>query len=157
MVDFSTQPDRINLQYRSRKKSNAGENVELPLRLLVLGNFKGDKQHTPIEERKTVEVTQKNFDVAMRESDVKLTLNDDTSQTLHFQSLKDFHPDNIIHQHATLRLYALLRDRLSELHHPMNYGKTRAQAMTELKFAFGELVKHYYRQKKHSSTEENKV
>lgn len=157
MVDFSTPPDRINLQYRSSRKSDAGENVELPLRLLVLGNFKGDKQHTPIEERKTVDITQKNFDVAMRESEVKLTLNDDTSQILHFRSLKDFHPDKIIQQHDTLRHYELLRRRLTEIKHPINFGKTRAQAMTELKFAFGELVKHYYRQKKHASTEENKV
>lgn len=161
MVDFNNsfqeKPDRINLHYRSRRGSSSGDDVELPLRLLVMGNFKGHRQDTPVAERKALSVNANNFDAVMRESGISVTLNDTESQTLDFESLKDFHPDNIIQQHSTLRLYALLRQRLTQLKNPMSCGKTHDQIIAELELAFGKLIEKYNRQKQHSSTEQDKV
>ena len=97
--------------------------IELLLRLLLMGNFKGHRQTLPVAARKAMSTTPHNFEQAMRELDISVTLQEDEPETLHFQTLKDFHPDNITEQHSTLRLYKLLRKRLTRLKNPVSYAK----------------------------------
>lgn len=49
-MDLMLQKERINITYKA-KTNGQNEDVELPLKLMVMANLKG-KNETPLEERK---------------------------------------------------------------------------------------------------------
>ena len=63
--------ERINIKYVPATGDQQAE-TELPLKLLVVGDFKGGEENTPIEERKSVSVDKNNFQSVMREANLGL-------------------------------------------------------------------------------------
>ncbi|WGW01261.1 type VI secretion system contractile sheath small subunit [Vibrio sp. YMD68] len=120
--------ERINIKYIPAT-GDAQAEVELPLKTLVVGDFKGYTEDTPLDERSTVSVDKNNFESVMRESELSLItsvsnkLNDDKDTELpvelNFKSLADFTPDSIANQIPELNKLIELREALVALKGPL--------------------------------------
>lgn len=121
--------ERINIKYRT-ETGGAVEEVELPLRLLVAGDFTGRPDATPLEERKPINIDKNNFDEVLQSQHVGLKLQIDNtlsdkageqlSTELHFNSMSDFEPESVAQQIPELRELLELREALTELKGPLS-------------------------------------
>ncbi|APA89757.1 type VI secretion system contractile sheath small subunit (plasmid) [Paraburkholderia sprentiae WSM5005] len=106
----------------------AQKKVELPLKLLVAGDFSAGKEQAPLAERRKTDINKNNFDAVLADyaPDLRLaaanTLAGDGSElpvNLSFRSLKDFEPEQVARQipemQALLAVRNLLRDLKSNL------------------------------------------
>ena len=119
--------ERINIVYNSIS-GDAKEEVELPLKLLVTGDFTGREDDTPVEDRKVVSVDKTNINDVMKACDlnvaftVKDTLTDSVNEVpvnLKFEKFSDFEPESVVRQIPELRKLLELRDALTTLKGPM--------------------------------------
>jgi type VI secretion system protein ImpC len=102
---------------------------DAPFRLLVLGDWSGDADLKPFSERKPVEIDRDNFDDLIAKLGTRLRIDhgDAGSSTLTFQSLDDFHPDQIFQQLPIFeRLRALRKDLLSSDRFDRAAGEVRS-------------------------------
>lgn len=97
---------RINLKL-DLHTGGASKKMELPLKLLVAGDFSNGQESAQISEREKVNITKNNFDSVLSEYSPKLnltvknTLSDDGGEEnvqLTFQSMKDFTPEQVAAQ-----------------------------------------------------------
>ena len=63
--------ERINIKYTPATEGQTDE-VELPLKLLVTGDFKGAAEDLSLEERETVSIDKHNFDAVMKQSNLTI-------------------------------------------------------------------------------------
>lgn len=120
--------ERINIKYVPATGDQQAE-TELPLKMLIVGDFKGAPESSSLEERLSVSVNKNNFDAVMKESDLlvkgavanKLAENpgDDLDFELKFTSLKDFSPDSIAEQIPEIKKLLDLREALVALKGPL--------------------------------------
>ena len=98
--------------------------MELPLKLLVAGDFSNGQDTAPIFEREKVNITKNNFDSVLSEYSpkvnltVKNTLADDGGEDniqLTFQSMKDFTPEQVAAQIPQLKAMLAMRNLLRDL------------------------------------------
>ena len=97
--------ERVNIVYRPAT-GDAQQEVELPLKLRVLGDFTLKQDERLLEDRAPVNIDKDNFNDVMKAQDLgvkanvanKLTDDPEAQMTvdLKFQSLKDFEPDAIV-------------------------------------------------------------
>ncbi|EAC2030091.1 TPA: type VI secretion system contractile sheath small subunit, partial [Campylobacter jejuni] len=118
--------ERINITYKA-KTNGQNEDVELPLKLMVMANLKG-KNETPLEEREILQINKINFDQVMRKLNittsfsVKNTLGtgaEELDVKLNIASMKDFSPDSLAKQIPELNKLLQLREALMALKGPM--------------------------------------
>jgi len=97
---------RINLKL-DLHTGGASKKMELPLKLLIAGDFSNGQEAASISEREKVNITKNNFDSVLSEYSPKLnlivknTLSDDGGEDaiqLTFQSMKDFTPEQVAAQ-----------------------------------------------------------
>ncbi|ELE1455854.1 type VI secretion system contractile sheath small subunit [Campylobacter jejuni] len=127
MSDGSYAPkERINITYKA-KTNGQNEDVELPLKLMVMANLKG-KNETPLEEREILQINKINFDQVIRKLNittsfsVKNTLGtgaEELDVKLNIASMKDFSPDSLAKQIPELNKLLQLREALMALKGPM--------------------------------------
>jgi type VI secretion system protein ImpB len=120
--------ERVNIVYKPAT-GDAKEEVELPLKVLVMGDFTLRDDETPVENRKTINVDKDNMDDVLKAQNVRLTTNvkstvsDDPDAQLtvdlDFQSMKDFDPDAIVEKVPELKKLIDLRDALKALKGPL--------------------------------------
>lgn len=119
--------ERINISYQ--QAGNDQEQVELPLKILVLGNYGGDPCTEFLEERKPVNINKDNFSSVMGKSNLRLSFevadkihdeaDDSLPVSLSFTTLADFGPESIVAQCPELRKLMQLRQALTALKGPM--------------------------------------
>ncbi len=116
--------ERVNIVYKPAT-GNAQAEIELPLKLLVLGDFTGRTDETPLEERKPVQIDKDNFNDVMSQHELKVsvTVPDRLTGTagaelpvnLTFNTLKDFEPQAVAAQVPELAKLLELREALKGL------------------------------------------
>ena len=120
--------ERINISYRPATGA-AKEGIELPFKVLVLGDFTQTKDSETTESRKLINVNSHNFDDVMEELNLKVNFSvpnkmiSDSDETieisLDINKLKDFEPDQIIDQVEELKKILELREALKSLKGPL--------------------------------------
>lgn len=126
----STSPkERVNIVYRPAT-GDVQEDVELPLKLMVLGDFTLRKDDTMLEDRKPISVDKDNFDKVMQSQGLSLQLqvpnklSDDPdaklTADLKFETLKDFGPDALVQMVPELAKLMQLREALKALKGPLS-------------------------------------
>jgi type VI secretion system protein ImpB len=120
--------ERVNIVYKSQV-GEAQEETELPLKILMVGDYSGRSEDTPLEERKPINVDGENFNDVMAKqklaADVqvpdKLSGAKDATLDLHleFKKLDDFGPEGIVAQVPELKKLLELRSALTALKGPL--------------------------------------
>lgn len=120
--------ERINIKYVPNTGDQIAE-IELPLNLLVVGDLKGVREETPIEERQVISVNKNNFNAVMSEANVGLVFNvpnrlegkdqEDMQIALSVNSLDDFSPDSVTKNVPELKKLLDLREALVALKGPL--------------------------------------
>lgn len=156
MADGSVAPkERVNIVY----KSNTGdqtEDVELPLKLLMVGDYAGREGDDVVEDRIPININKDNFDDVMTgmklgmDLNVNNTLSEDDSEPmpvhLTVKAMKDFSPERVAEQVPELNSLLQMRAALLALKGPLgnvpafrktiqsilNDDDSRSQIMAEL-------------------------
>jgi type VI secretion system protein ImpB len=120
--------ERVNIVYKPAT-GDAQEEKELPLKLLVAGDFTGQKDDRTLEDRKPVNVDKDNFNDVMRGMNLKASFQvpDTLSEkggseipvNLKFSGLKDMEPEAVAKQVPELAKMLELRDALTALKGPL--------------------------------------
>ncbi|MBH3428123.1 type VI secretion system contractile sheath small subunit [Pseudomonas alkylphenolica] len=121
--------ERINVTYKPAT-GGGREEAELPLKLMVLADFTQRKDDRRIEERKPISIDKHSFDDVLAKQEIQLAIavpnrlqddrnDDELSIQLHIQSMKNFHPDQIIEQVPELKKLMALRNALVALKGPL--------------------------------------
>jgi type VI secretion system protein ImpB len=114
---------RVNIKL-DLHTGGAQKKVELPLKLMMMGDYSNGKEQRPLSERSKVNINKNNFDSVLAEFSPALKLaventlagdNSDTSVDLNFQSMKDFEPEQVARQIPQLRALLAMRNLLRDL------------------------------------------
>lgn len=129
--DGSVAPkERVNIVYKPAT-GDAQEQVELPLKQLVIGDFTLRDDETPVEDIKPIRVDKDNFTDVLKGQNLSLQLSvpnrlaDNAPEgekmpvSLKFESIRDFEPDALVDQVPELRQLIALRDALKALKGPL--------------------------------------
>jgi type VI secretion system protein ImpB len=130
-TDGSVAPkERVNIVYKP-STGDAQEQVELPLKQLVIGDFTLREDDTPVEDIKPIRVDKDNFNDVLKGQNLSLQLavpnrlavdapaDEQLPVSLKFQSIRDFEPDAIVEQVPELQQLIALRDSLKALKGPL--------------------------------------
>ncbi len=136
--------ERINIKYVPATGGQEAE-VELPLKLMVLGDFTGNPEETPIVDRKTVSIDKNNFGSVFKEKNLalktsvpdKLTESESGAESeiaidLQFESLSDFKPDSVAQQVPEVKKLIDLREALVALKGPLGNVPAFREKLQEL-------------------------
>jgi type VI secretion system protein ImpB len=114
---------RVNIKL-DLHTGGAQKKVELPLKLMVMGDYSNGREQSPLSERDKVDINKNNFDNVLAEFSPSLKLAventlagdaSDTSVDLNFHSMRDFEPEQVARQIPQLRALLAMRNLLRDL------------------------------------------
>lgn len=114
---------RINLKL-ALHTGGVQKKVELPLKLLTLGDFSNGKEDRPLSEREKININKNNFNSVLAEfnPEINLTVQNtlagegtEESIMLNFADMKDFEPEQVARQIPQLRAMLAMRNLLRDL------------------------------------------
>lgn len=129
MAEGSVAPkERVNIVYKPAI-GDTSEDVELPLKMLVVGDFTGKESDDIVEERNPININKDNFDDVLKSHDVSIetavpnTLSeaegDEMNVSLKVSCMKDFGPERVVEQVPELQKLLELRQALTALKGPL--------------------------------------
>ena len=120
--------ERINVTYKPAT-GDQSEDIEIPFKLMVLGDFNPNAEFNTVEDVKPVNVNKNNFNDVLQEQKLTLDVSVDNKLTgveedtlnvkINFNSMKDFSPENIVEQVDELKKLQELRESLMSLKGPL--------------------------------------
>jgi type VI secretion system protein ImpB len=121
--------ERVNIVYRPAT-GDAKEEVELPLKLLVVGDFTLRPDDRMVEEREPISIDKDNFNEVLKAQNLSLDFtvpnrisgkpDEELNVSLKFESVKDFEPEAIARKTPELNKLLELREALNSLKGPMS-------------------------------------
>lgn len=114
---------RVNIKL-DLHTGGAQKKVELPLKLMLMGDYSNGGEQRPLSERSKININKNNFDSVLNEFSPRLNLaapntlaedNSENSVELTFQSMKDFEPEQVARQIPQLRALLAMRNLLRDL------------------------------------------
>lgn len=137
-------PARINL-FLEVQTGGAQEKVELPLRMLVTGDFSGKESNKKVEDREVININKDNFDQVLKSQNVALEFDVDDKISgvegeemkvkLPIQEMKDFSPDEVVKNIPALRKLMATRQLLDDM-------KNRLISSSEFRKKMEEVIKN---------------
>ena len=137
--------ERINITFKPAV-GGVQEEVELPLKLLVLGDFTRREDLRKLEDRKPIGIDKNTLDDVLAKQALSLTLSvpnrlqdeaavDELGIQLRINAMKDFNPANLVEQVPELRKLMVLREALMALKGPLgntpSFRKAIEQALAD--------------------------
>ncbi len=121
--------ERVNIVYRPATGEAQAE-VELPLKLLVVGDYTSQKDDRMIEDREPINIDKDNFNEVMKGQDLKLDISvsdklsdnakGEIAVSLKFDAINDFDPEAVARSTPELKKLLELREALQSLKNPMS-------------------------------------
>lgn len=114
---------RVNIKL-DLHTGGAQKKVELPLKLLVMGDYSNGTEQRPLSERSKININKNNFNSVLSEfqPSIKMAVPDtlaadgtDTAVSLTFNDMKDFEPEQVARQIPQLRALLAMRNLLRDL------------------------------------------
>ena len=144
--DGSVAPkERINITFKPAI-GGAQEEVELPLKLLVLGDFSQREDPRKLEDRKPIGIDKNTLDEVLAKQALSLTLSvpnrlqastdlEELAIQVRINSMKDFNPASLVEQIPELQKLMALREALMALKGPLgntpSFRKAIEQALAD--------------------------
>jgi type VI secretion system protein ImpB len=134
--------ERINIVYKPA--TNMDEDVELPFKVVVMGDFTGREDDTPLEERKRINVDKDNFNEVLAAQNLSITASvkdrlspdaqegDELPVNLQFKSMKDFQPERVVQQVPELKSLLEIREALVALKGPLGNVKNFSKKLKDV-------------------------
>ncbi|WP_348703997.1 type VI secretion system contractile sheath small subunit [uncultured Neptuniibacter sp.] len=120
--------ERINIVYKPAI-GDAKEEIELPLKLLMVGDYTQREDEDEVEDRELIDIDKANFNDVMSSQKLNLQVTvpnklsgeegDEVPVDLTFDTLKDFEPEAIVRQVPEMAKLLELREALSFLKGPL--------------------------------------
>jgi len=116
-------PARINL-FLEVLKGDAKAKMELPQRSLVMGDFTGRKDDSPLDEREVINVNKDNFESVMKSLDLQIETvvknrlkegEDELKVNLKIDEMNSFRPEEVARQVPELNRLLAMRNLLQDL------------------------------------------
>lgn len=134
--------ERINVTFTPNTGDQQQE-VELPLKLVVLGDFTQRDDERSIEQRKPIAIDKNNFEDVLAKQNLSLAFSvpnqlqeDDADNDLPVElsigSMRDFNPASVVEQVPELRQLMELREALVALKGPLGNTPAFRQAIEAL-------------------------
>lgn len=134
--------ERINVTFKPAAGGAQGE-VELPMKVMVMGDFLQRHDPSNLGDRKPVSINRNNFEEVLAKQELSLSVavpnrlrenasDSDLAVSLSFKSMKDFEPAGIAEQVPEMRKLLKLRDALVSLKGPMGNIPAFRQAIEEV-------------------------
>lgn len=121
--------ERVNIVYRPAT-GDAKEEIELPLKLLVVGDYTQRPDDRMVEEREPINIDKDNFNEVLKAQNLSLDLTvpnklsedpeEEMGVALKFESIKDFEPEALARNTPELKKLLELREALNALKDPMS-------------------------------------
>lgn len=129
-------PARVNL-FLEVETNGAMKKVELPLRMLVMGDFLGRKVDEDVADREIININKDNFEDVMRSSDLNIEYtvadklrggDNEMKVSLNFEDMKSFNPEQVARQIPELDKLLAARNLLQDLRNRLiSVGQFRKQ------------------------------
>jgi type VI secretion system protein ImpB len=134
--------ERINIVYKPA--TNMDEEVELPLKMVVLSDFTGRQDDTPLEDRKIINVDKDNFNEVLQKQNIRVQIGvkdrlnpnaqegDEIPIDLQIKSLKSFDPEEVARQIPELASLLEVREALVALKGPLGNIKDFSKRLKDV-------------------------
>ena len=121
--------ERVNIVYKPA--TNAAEDVELPLKMLMLGDYTGKPDDRALEDRKPINVDKDNFNEVLAAHNIQMNMQvpnrlskkedptDELNIKININNVRDFEPDRVAEQVPELKQLLELRQALVSLKGPL--------------------------------------
>ncbi|MQT59584.1 type VI secretion system contractile sheath small subunit [Pseudomonas sp. FSL R10-1350] len=131
--------ERINITFKPAT-GGAQEEIELPLKLLVMGDYIQRFDGRKLEDRKPIAIDKMTFDEVLSKQGLELALNvpnrlhgedstDELAIALRVSAMKDFNPASLVEQIPELKKLMELRDALVALKGPLGNAPSFRKAI----------------------------
>lgn len=134
--------ERINVTFKPAT-GDAQEELELPLKLMVLGDFTMQADDRKLEDRQPINVDKNNFNDVLEKQNLELSFGVDNRLSdeegapeeipvkLNFKNMKDFDPASLVEQVPELKSLMQLREALVALKGPLGNVPSFRQSIEE--------------------------
>jgi type VI secretion system protein ImpB len=119
--------ERINVTYKPAT-GDQSEEIEIPYKVSVLGEFNPNEEKKPVEQKKAIKVNKQNFNDVLKHQNLSLEFSvpnrlsgegDDMNVKLTIEGMKDFSPENVVENVDELKKLMQLRQSLIALKGPL--------------------------------------
>jgi type VI secretion system protein ImpB len=144
-------PARVNL-FLEVETGGAKEKVELPFRMLMVGDYTAREEETPVEDREIINVNKNNFDSVMESMDLELEYTvpnrlkggDEAMEVnLEFENMDSFHPEKVAEQVPAMHRMLAMRNLLQDLRNrvvSMSQFRKQLEKIVQDREALGKLA-----------------